>query len=146
MRLARRGGTIVQVGSALAYRSIPLQAAYCASKHGVIGLTRALALELAARRITVNAICPGSTDTGRWTELVRVAAKDRDVSEAEAEKQLLRDVPLGRVVKTGDVANLAVRMRRALISAFGWWISHVGQLNDWLGAVQARLAALQQSF
>jgi NAD(P)-dependent dehydrogenase (short-subunit alcohol dehydrogenase family) len=75
---------------------------------GTLSITKAMANEFGPYRITVNAICPGSTDTGRWTELVRVAAKDRNLSEADAEKQLVADVPMGRVVKTDDVANLAV--------------------------------------
>ncbi|HWI12867.1 MAG TPA: SDR family oxidoreductase, partial [Burkholderiales bacterium] len=58
--------------------------------------------------ITVNAICPGSTDTGRWTELVTIAARERGVSLAEAEKELVKDVPMGRVVKPQDVADLAL--------------------------------------
>jgi 3-oxoacyl-[acyl-carrier protein] reductase len=75
---------------------------------GTLSITKAMANEFGPAGITVNAICPGSTDTGRWTELVGVAAKDRGVSLAEAEKQLVADVPLGRVVKTDDVANLAL--------------------------------------
>jgi NAD(P)-dependent dehydrogenase (short-subunit alcohol dehydrogenase family) len=62
------GGTIINVSSALGKRSVPLQAAYCAAKHGVVGLTRALAEELRAAKVTVNAICPGSVDTAMLRE------------------------------------------------------------------------------
>jgi 3-oxoacyl-[acyl-carrier protein] reductase len=75
---------------------------------GTLSITKAMANELGPLGITVNAICPGSTDTGRWTELVNVRAKDRGVSLEEAEKQLVADVPMGRVVKTEDVANLTL--------------------------------------
>ena len=60
----RKFGRIVNIASTAGLRGYPYVAAYCASKHGVIGLTRALALEVAERHVTVNAVCPGYTDTG----------------------------------------------------------------------------------
>jgi len=73
-----------------------------------LGITKALANELGPQGITVNAINPGSTDTGRWTELVDMTARDRGISTEEAKKYLNREVPLGRVVMPGDIAGLAV--------------------------------------
>ncbi len=73
-----------------------------------LGITKALANELGPQGITVNAINPGSTDTGRWTELVNMTAKDRGISTEEATKYLNREVPLGRVVMPQDIAGLAV--------------------------------------
>lgn len=73
-----------------------------------LGVTKALANELGPEGITVNAINPGSTDTGRWTELVTMTAHERGLSPEDAEKHLTREVPLGRVVMPEDVANLAV--------------------------------------
>lgn len=73
-----------------------------------LGVTKALANELGPHGITVNAINPGSTDTGRWTELVNMTAKDRGIPTPEAEKYLNREVPLGRVVMPRDIAALAV--------------------------------------
>jgi len=83
---------------------------------GTLSITKAMANEFGKDHITVNAICPGSTDTGRWTELVTVAARDRGVSREEAEKQLVSDVPMGRVVKPEDVADLAVFLASARAS------------------------------
>jgi NAD(P)-dependent dehydrogenase (short-subunit alcohol dehydrogenase family) len=80
---------------------------------GTLSITKAMANEFGPAGVTVNAISPGSTDTGRWTELVRVAAKDRGISESEAEKQLVADVPMGRVVKPEDIADLAVFLASA---------------------------------
>jgi NAD(P)-dependent dehydrogenase (short-subunit alcohol dehydrogenase family) len=59
----RGRGRIINIGSVAGQRGTPLLGAYCAAKHGVVGLTRALAKELRPDRITVNAICPGSVDT-----------------------------------------------------------------------------------
>ncbi len=73
-----------------------------------LGITKALANELGPQGITVNAINPGSTDTGRWTELVNMTARDHGISTEEAKKYLNREVPLGRVVMPKDIAGLAV--------------------------------------
>ena len=86
---------------------------------GTLSITKAMANEFGPAGITVNAICPGSTDTGRWTELVSIRAREHGISLQEAERQLVGDVPLGRVVKTQDVADLAVFLasaRAAMIS------------------------------
>ena len=61
----------------------------------------------------VNAICPGSTDTGRWTELVEITAREKKLSIEAATKHLVADVPMGRVVVPEDIANLAVYLASA---------------------------------
>jgi len=61
--LTRAGGRVINVSSIAGREGTPLLAAYCAAKHGVVGLTRALAEELRAAKVSVNAICPGSVDT-----------------------------------------------------------------------------------
>jgi len=80
---------------------------------GTLSITKAMANEFGKNGITVNAICPGSTDTGRWTELVTIHARERGISTQEAEKHLVADVPMGRVVKPEDIADLAVFLASA---------------------------------
>ena len=80
-------------------------AAYCASKHGLIGLTRALALELAAKGITVNAVCPGYTDTAVVREAVANIRAKTGRSEQEALAELTAANPQGRLVAPNEVAS-----------------------------------------
>ena len=80
---------------------------------GTLSATKVLANALGPKGIAVNAINPGSTDTRRWQELRRLTAVERDLSEEEAERYLLREVPLGRVVRPEDVADLTVFLASA---------------------------------
>ncbi len=75
---------------------------------GTLSVTKAMANEFGAYNITVNAITPGSTLTRRWTELVNMTMSDQGVSEEEATRILLDEVPLRRVIRVEDVADLAV--------------------------------------
>ncbi len=100
------GGRIVNLSSVTGRFGVAGMAAYCASKHGVIGLTRALALELAPRKITVNAVCPGWVDTemGR-SGIVRMGkAMQKSVEEAFALAGKM--APLGEVLSSPEVAGL----------------------------------------
>ena len=94
----RDGGRIVNIGSILSLRGAADQTAYTAAKHGVLGFTRAFARHAAARRVTVNAVCPGWVRTEmaerRWAEL----GIDEERAAAEA--------PLGRIVEPEEVASL----------------------------------------
>lgn len=80
---------------------------------GTLSATKALANELGPLGITVNAINPGSTDSGRWDELVRMTAEELHLSNEHAIRHLLREVPMGRVVKVEDVADLTVFLASA---------------------------------
>jgi NAD(P)-dependent dehydrogenase (short-subunit alcohol dehydrogenase family) len=103
--LERRFGRIVNVASTAGLRGYPFVAAYCAAKHGVIGLTRALALELAQRNITVNAVCPGYTETGLIEDAVANIRKLTGRSEEQAREALVRTNPQGRLVQPPEVAS-----------------------------------------
>jgi NAD(P)-dependent dehydrogenase (short-subunit alcohol dehydrogenase family) len=72
----RAGGRIINIASIAGREGTPLLAAYCAAKHGVVGFTRALAEELRAAKVSVNAICPGSVDTGMLREGMPGASPD----------------------------------------------------------------------
>lgn len=74
--LTRGGGRVINIASIAGREGTALLAAYCAAKHGVVGLTRALAEELRAAKVSVNAICPGSVDTAMLREGMPGAAPD----------------------------------------------------------------------
>jgi NAD(P)-dependent dehydrogenase (short-subunit alcohol dehydrogenase family) len=100
------GGRIVHLASDLAKQGMQAYAAYCAAKHGVLGLVRALALELAPRGVTVNAVCPGWVETEMaarcFAELAEAIGTTSDaIREAEREA-----VPLGRFATAEEVAGL----------------------------------------
>jgi NAD(P)-dependent dehydrogenase (short-subunit alcohol dehydrogenase family) len=97
-----RGGRVINLSSVLGRFGVPGFAAYCASKHGVIGLTRALALELAPRDITVNAICPGWVET----EMARQGFS-RFGSVEKGREAAAKMAPLQRVLEPEEIAGLA---------------------------------------
>ncbi|HEV8311223.1 MAG TPA: SDR family NAD(P)-dependent oxidoreductase [Methylomirabilota bacterium] len=107
LRLGIRG-RIINMSSNCGKLGYARLAAYCASKFGLIGLTQALALELAPAGITVNAICPGSADTDRLDYLGRRpdGSYDPALREEEVERRAAT-IPLGRVASAEDVAEVA---------------------------------------
>jgi NAD(P)-dependent dehydrogenase (short-subunit alcohol dehydrogenase family) len=97
-------GRIINIASTAGLKGYPTIAAYCASKHGVIGLTRALAAETAKAKVTVNAVCPGYTDTDMSTAGIKnlmAAGK----SEQEARELIVRTIPRGSLITPQEVAN-----------------------------------------
>jgi NAD(P)-dependent dehydrogenase (short-subunit alcohol dehydrogenase family) len=94
----RRPGSIVNLASSAAFRSSPRGVHYVTSKAGIVGFTRATALELARYRIRVNAIAPGTTDTAQ----PRYGMSEEELQAAG------RQVPLGRMAVPDDVANMAL--------------------------------------
>jgi 3-oxoacyl-[acyl-carrier protein] reductase len=98
-----QGGAIINLASGAAFRSSPRGVHYVSSKAGLVGLTRASALELAPYRIRVNAIAPGLTDTAQ----PRYGMSEEEIQERG------RDVPLGRMATPDDIADMAVFLASA---------------------------------
>jgi len=100
------GGRIVNFSSVTGRFGVAKNGAYCAAKHGIIGLTRALALELAPRKITVNAVCPGWVDTDMGRTGIGNIARAAKLSEDEAFAMAGKMAPLGEVLKPEEIAAL----------------------------------------
>ena len=103
--LERDFGRIVNIASTSGLRGYPYVAAYCAAKHGVIGLTRALALEVAQRGVTVNAVCPGFTETALVEDAIANIRKVTGRSAEAAREALTRTNPQGRLIEPAEVAH-----------------------------------------
>ena len=99
-------GRIVNVASTAGLKGYTLTAPYCASKHGLVGLTRALAVETAKSGVTVNAVCPGYVDD---TDMLRAAVgnvmRTKGENEADARKRLARASPRGWLITREEVAD-----------------------------------------
>jgi anthraniloyl-CoA monooxygenase len=101
----RGWGRIVNVASTAALKGYAYVSAYCAAKHGVLGLTRALALEAAPSGVTINAVCPGYTDTDIIKVAVKNIAEKTGCSAEEAVTELTRCNPMDRLIQPSEVAD-----------------------------------------
>ena len=97
-------GRIINIASEASLRGFPYVAGYCASKHAVLGMTRALALEVATQKITVNAVCPGYVDTDIVRHAIAGIVAKTGRTEAEALQHFTDSNPQGRLITTSEVA------------------------------------------
>jgi NAD(P)-dependent dehydrogenase (short-subunit alcohol dehydrogenase family) len=102
--LERRSGRVIAIASTAGLKGYAYVGAYAASKHAVIGLVKSLALETAANGVTVNAVCPGYSDTEMTGGTVANIAAKTGRSEAEALADILKDKPLRRLIRPEEVA------------------------------------------
>lgn len=100
------GGRVINISSVLGRFGVPGYTAYCATKHGMIGFTRALALEVAGRGITVNTLCPGWVDTEMAAQGIRETAALQGISPEEFKAQAVANVPIKRFLDAEEVAEL----------------------------------------
>jgi 3-hydroxybutyrate dehydrogenase len=126
--MTERGfGRIVNIASTAALKGYAYVAAYCAAKHGVLGLTRALALEVARKGVTVNAVCPGYTDTDIVARAVEQIASKTQRSTEAARDTLAATNPQGRLVQPDEVAQAVLWLcRRESSSITGQAIAVAG--------------------
>src|SRR5262245_19741107 len=102
--IARGFGRIVAVASTAGLKGYPYVTAYCAAKHAVVGLTRALAAETATRGVTVNAVCPGYTDTELVRDSIDRVADKTGRAHADVLDEYTKDAPIGRLIRPQEVA------------------------------------------
>jgi len=102
------GGRLIAVASTQALKGGGRIAAYAASKHGVLGLVRSVAQEVAKKDITCNAICPGFVDTPMADAAVQSVMEARGLERAVAEKMVVSGNPVGRIIAVDEVASAAL--------------------------------------
>lgn len=110
-------GRVVAIASTAGLRGYPYVSAYCAAKHAVVGLVRAIALETAGTGVTVNAVCPGYTDTDMVAESIARITEKTGRSSTDALAGMLKANPLGRLITPEEVAATVTFLCSAEASA-----------------------------
>lgn len=113
----RRFGRVVAVSSTAGLKGYAYVSAYCAAKHAVVGLVRALALETVQKGVTVNAVCPGYTETDMVRDSLSGVSDKTGRSHERVLGEILKDKPLGRLVRPDEVAAAALFLLSAEASA-----------------------------
>jgi NAD(P)-dependent dehydrogenase (short-subunit alcohol dehydrogenase family) len=102
--VARGFGRIIAIASTAGLKGYPYVSAYCAAKHAAVGFVRALALETARTGVTVNAVCPGYTDTGLVQRSLDRVVERTGRTREETLAAMIKDNPLGRLIRPEEVA------------------------------------------
>ena len=105
-------GRIVNISSTAGLKGYPYVSAYCAAKHGLIGLTRSLALETAHKGVTVNSVCPGYTDTDIVRDTIANIVNKTGRSAEDALAELVKHNPQSRLIQPAEIAEAVVWLCR----------------------------------
>jgi NAD(P)-dependent dehydrogenase (short-subunit alcohol dehydrogenase family) len=133
MAAAGRGGAIISIASTAAFVGLPGRGAYCAAKAGILGLTRALSLEVASAGIRVNAVAPGFTRT----KLIDQALADGSLQE----DWMIARVPMKRLAATQEIANVVRFLAgdeasyvtgQTIVADGGWTVQGIPEAPSWL--------------
>jgi ketoreductase len=123
-RMLERGwGRIINIASTGGKQGVVHAAAYTASKHGLVGLTKSVGLELAKTGVTVNAVCPGFVETGMASHVREAYARIHQVSAEEMKRRIEARIPIGRYIQPGEVAAVVCFLASAAtagITAQAW--------------------------
>jgi len=108
----RESGRVINIASTAALKGYPYTAAYGAAKHGVVGMSRSLAIELAKTNITVNCVCPGFTDTAIASDAIANIKSKTGRTAGEALADLIKNNPQGRLIETDEIADVVLWLCR----------------------------------